>query len=904
MKATYSSKVIAFSIFVFTFSLPYYSYSSLLSNTIDAQILGFNGYHGGCYSDGKRMAFGDGNNGKVYIFNYIPTATVSLDSADVKITGFGQTSNYEMPSACIVGDKLLASDSDPVAGYCIRIWNSVPTSDAFNTSCDYKITGFTNPVFNIRTDGAKFCASSYLSGYKIWIWNSVPASNTDTSSAVAYNTSGEYIITGSFGNTGKFYITHNTPSATNTYCVSIFNSVPSAPFIMGANSARISIEAKYQYKMSAVELRNILYVFAHYNGDAKAYAYIWRDIPAANTDTSTISDSVRVGTMFSNTAVTDLHNVYLWYGHDGSGTDVKIYVNNYDTFTVTGSSLAPSSIDIRHLNQSFEKIRIYSYPGKAHLNSVKLNLTGSCVDADISAVKIYDDVNTDGDYDPETDPLLWTGTFSGKTAVAENLNLYVNAGEKNLLITFDISENAVLNNTVGVNVEYLIFEKYFYEVPSAMSSSLSQIVSAVLPVWNNQVRIDYTQRDKYDTSYLVSIDWDDASGGAPPLAYKVYHIIDGSDTEESSESVSYKLISGLDVSKKHKFKVVAIDSFGNRAPESNLVSDDTSPEWPGVFKISDVSALNAQNQWEYKIRVSWNFATDNTSKGILYEVSVKESNSDWRVAGTTWDNSIDLSGLSGVMYVRMRARDSAGNYTQYGGAVKIKISPFLAMAEEQQVGTGGGTVTLTDAEGEKIELEIPEGALNKNYNAGIEKLMESEYTYRLYLYDSANNERKVIFNKPVTIRIFYTDSKLPKLGYSEDYLHVQHHDGVRWINIGGEVNKTDNTVKTSVYSFSKYRLSGEKDTSKKINLSTEFVTPNNDEINDVLIFSPGWNYTGQISVRVFDVNGELTWEYKGTDKTILWSCVTSEGNAVESGVYLYQIKVEDKTQQGTFLIAK
>lgn len=883
--------------------------AGITNDTYEVKITGFiNWQTGESFSDGKRLFCGSGGNGtpgngKLYIFNTMPTADTSLVNANVVISGFTDMGGViSTANPCIVGNKLLVSDSDPVAGYCIRVWNSVPDTNTTVSSCNYKITGFTASPENIRTDGTKFSVTNGGGG-PIWIWDPMPEGNADTSLRTAYSVDHYAPWTSWFGTSGKFYVANNF-NATNKYFVHIYDSVPVGPFTMANAQATITFTSVWNYRSNVFEIRNILYVMAYHYSDAKTHAYVWKTIPTSNTDTTTKDNEYSFdGAMAYGTRMCDLHNFYVWDGD--LGNIVYKYANNYDTFTMTGTNLAPSSIDQRHLDQPMEKIRIYTYPGKTVLNKIKLNLTGNCVDADVSAVKLYYDANNDGAYTSGTDALIKSGVFSGKTATLDNLDFWVDAGEKNILVTFDINADAALDHTVGVNVEYMAFEKIFYEFPSAMSSSQATIVSSIIPNWKNEVRIVYTQSQAgSDTLFTISLDWDDASGGAPPLMYKLSHLAGDSVIEQFSETASYRIFTGLETAKQHRFKVKVIDLFGNETPESNLACDENAPEWSGIFKAHDASSKNSQGEWQYKIRLTWEPAKDNTSKDVLYEVSLKEEGKDWEAKTATWENSCEIVGLSGAVRVRMKARDSAGNYTQYTNETKLRLNPFLLLSEEASIGTSGGSIVLQEMEGEKVQVDIPEGAFGRDYNVMLEKVMDGDYAYEFHIYDSKGLERKTLFKKPVTITFTYNDDKLTRIGYKEEYLHVLYFDDVKWSNIGGKVNTVANTVKMDVYHFSMYKMSGKKDTVKDVALSSEFLTPNDDEINDNLFFNINWNYAETLSIRIYDINGKQIWEYSGTDNSIVWNCRDMSNNIVESGVYLYVINVEKKTINGTVVVVK
>lgn len=863
--------------------------STLRTGTYDDTITFRTGGVGaGCFSNGKMLVVGADTG--VYIFNTIPTGNAHVESADVKIRGFTQVGE----NPCIVGNKLLVPDSDSVLGGNIKIWNFIPTENTTAGSYNVRITGMPSPTVNIRTDGTKFAINA---GGAVYVWNSAPEVNTDIYSASGY-VSGYSVRVPWFGTSGRFYVPNNE-GATATDMIYVYNNVPVSYFYLSyANSKINSTTAYWPALQSAFELRNILYLSDYPGGSA--YVYVWRNIPATNSSDTLADDSYPIARWDNNKYSVDLHNIYRW----NSTGYIYRYKNDYDTFSVTGANLAPSSIDKMHPNQLFYSIKAYTYPGKAWLNEIKLALTGNCADSDVSAVRVYYDANSDDSYTNGTDVLMGSAVFSGRTATIGNLNTYIEQGEKNFLVALDIGENATVGNVITLKIEHLVFEKILHEVPQNMSSAQATITEPLTPVWNKELRINYTQRDNSDTAYLISLDWDDATGGIPPLTYKIYHLVDDAVAEEFSESYSAKTVYGLEISKKHKFKVRVRDSYGNMTEESEMVYDESAPSWSGNFRISDASRRLTGNLWEYKMKVSWEAVSDNTSKDGMYEVWIKEEGKDWELKKLSWDKEVEISGLSGVLYVKVRGRDSAGNYTTFSSEKKVRMNPFLVISEESRIGVSGGGIELPDPEGGNLIIEIPDGAFVRPYDVLVEKLFESEYTYRITLKDSGI-QRNIVFKKPVTMKFYYTDDKLNRLGYDKNKLTVFYNDGNKWIDIGGELNKNEKYVSVKVRRFSVYKLTKRNsDSENKVTVLPSALTPNEDGINDALFFNANWNFEGNVSVKIYDISGRQIWEYNGTDKSVVWDCRGANGKPAESGIYLYVIKVEKKTFNGTVLVAR
>ena len=59
-----------------------------------------------------------------------------------------------------------------------------------------------------------------------------------------------------------------------------------------------------------------------------------------------------------------------------------------------------------------------------------------------------------------------------------------------------------------------------------------------------------------------------------------------------------------------------------------------------------------------------------------------------------------------------------------------------------------------------------------------------------------------------------------------------------------------------------------------------------------------------MSIKIFDIEGKEAWEYTGSDKMTVWNCRDGKNIVVETGIYIYSIRIENKTYNGTINIAK
>jgi subtilisin-like proprotein convertase family protein len=86
------------------------------------------------------------------------------------------------------------------------------------------------------------------------------------------------------------------------------------------------------------------------------------------------------------------------------------------------------------------------------VTNIRVNLTGTGVDADVSACRLFHDANDNGSYDAGIDVFLGNQTFSGGSLnFTLSFDVAYGTPEK-LLLLFNISSSATVGNTVGANL--------------------------------------------------------------------------------------------------------------------------------------------------------------------------------------------------------------------------------------------------------------------------------------------------------------------------------------------------------------------------------------------------------------------------------------------------------------------
>ena len=90
------------------------------------------------------------------------------------------------------------------------------------------------------------------------------------------------------------------------------------------------------------------------------------------------------------------------------------------------------------------------------------------------------------------------------------------------------------------------------------------------------------------------------------------------------------------------------------------------------------------------------------------------------------------------------------------------------------------------------------------------------------------------------------------------------------------------------------------------NLSSRVITPNGDGRNDYVVFTLDNPRDSSITGKIYDLSGAFVADMKpGTQiaDTLAWDG-KSNGSVVPRGVYVYQIKAEGKTFNGTLVVIR
>jgi len=235
----------------------------------------------------------------------------------------------------------------------------------------------------------------------------------------------------------------------------------------------------------------------------------------------------------------------------------------------------------------------------------------------------------------------------------------------------------------------------------------------------------------------------------------------------------------------------------------------------------------------------------------------------------------------------------------------------------EPIGPPGGRLYLKNG----TELVIPEGALTNFFYFFIRRIKGDELRnlpkgnraampitpISAYEFGAKLNGKaidKLMFKKPVTIILAYEDGAgILSEESLEERLRIFWRDLLDWRLSGGTVDRENNLVKaTNVWHLSKFALFpiGFGLSADAYRPVRKIITPAASKgINDEIEFE---NLDGkQFTIRIYDITGK---RIKTLRNYPIWDGTDDDGDIVESGVYIYQLKVDGKVVSGVIAVAK
>lgn len=253
--------------------------------------------------------------------------------------------------------------------------------------------------------------------------------------------------------------------------------------------------------------------------------------------------------------------------------------------------------------------------------------------------------------------------------------------------------------------------------------------------------------------------------------------------------------------------------------------------------------------------------------------------------------------------------DDGFNKTSLGNInvpIKLEIlNEFSPVSDSISSNGGKFRVQEGDSANNATELIFPAGSLPhelkisaKKLNAAILPPVNGQLAVNSFEFGPEGAR----FNRPITMKLNYSDSDQDGIvdgtNLSEKELRLFWYDGFSWRNLGGKVDESANIVTGEVSHFSVYGLFPAGDPkAEEIRTKEKIITPNGDGINDFAQFGN----SGQFEIVIYNTYGK---KVKKIENNNIWDGRNENGEIVESGVYLYQVKTNETLVSGTIGVAK
>jgi hypothetical protein len=219
-----------------------------------------------------------------------------------------------------------------------------------------------------------------------------------------------------------------------------------------------------------------------------------------------------------------------------------------------------------------------------------------------------------------------------------------------------------------------------------------------------------------------------------------------------------------------------------------------------------------------------------------------------------------------------------GEYNGIGQDIKVEV--------EREEGSGGNvlceyTIRLKGSNGQELEgLSMPETS------RGAQVV--------IYYGDTSGATRKESIRNGLS---------------SDEEVVLYWYNGVKWLKIKGEVDTGQKSITIRTRLFGRYRVEVVKKAGRFMisNVEPKIFSPNesNSVISRVRFYIENPNGV-EVKGTIYDREGrEVRSNIEAEQANVLyWDGRGSDGTIVKSGVYIYQIEADGKTENGTVVVAK
>ncbi len=368
-------------------------------------------------------------------------------------------------------------------------------------------------------------------------------------------------------------------------------------------------------------------------------------------------------------------------------------------------------------------------------------------------------------------------------------------------------------------------------------------------------------------------------------------------------------ISGLPYNTTVYFLLKVIDDWGN---SSNL-TDKLSIYIPQPQKVPlYVAGLKLINKTQTTLTLSWSKVVKNEDGSQADDIV------GYRIYKSTLslDNLVFIKEVSSSTF---QYQDTITSNQIYYYAVKVINSLNVESKIKMYIDSQGTVIFLNSDKTVKVELpSLTTSILYKTTNPYNEDLVIEVsnlnltgyvQSYDIYLLGYTTQQRHSLttFSSPIQI------SFVIKTYQAEDiqvyYLETQT---TPTLLSSIEVIKTYNTIKATTINLGTYGLKRERVKSQEIKIGKikpKVITPTHTDTNYNQTTIYLTNYTNQqvITTKIYDLKGNIVRQkLKEVQSNYIysWDGKNDNGEIVEPGVYIYEIKLKNSVLTGTIIVAK
>jgi gliding motility-associated-like protein len=253
------------------------------------------------------------------------------------------------------------------------------------------------------------------------------------------------------------------------------------------------------------------------------------------------------------------------------------------------------------------------------------------------------------------------------------------------------------------------------------------------------------------------------------------------------------------------------------------------------------------------------------------------------------------------------------NIWSFRSNISPQVIPFVAQESLVYTRNGNHTLTLKDGNTYDGTTSLTIDNYAENGNILFKELINKGSDYPKNSFPNVQNTTPaMLFEIQPLGRVLPDSAKLnllyldinkdgseDTLGSDERLLKIFWFDGWEWRYVGGNADIDANIIQSTIYRFGTFGIFPiSRVDQSSFKPSDKIITPNEDGINDTLLFS---GLTGQYEIKIVDMTGRLV---KVITDVPYWDGLNMNGKEAPGGVYVYMLKQNGKILKGTFVIAR